>query len=34
VWVTYPNEAHGWRLPQNRVDFARRMEAFLAEHTK
>ena len=34
VWVTYPDEGHTWRLPQTRADFARRMEAFLAEHLK
>ena len=34
VWVTYPDEAHGWRSPQNRADFARRIETFLAEHLK
>ncbi len=31
-WVTYPDEGHSWRLPQTRVDFAKRMESFLAEH--
>jgi acetyl esterase/lipase len=34
VWVTYPGEGHTWRLPQNRADFARRMEKFLAEHLR
>lgn len=33
-WVTYPDEWHGWLKPQNRFDFARRMEAFLARHLK
>ncbi|RZJ12963.1 MAG: S9 family peptidase [Rubrivivax sp.] len=32
VWVTYANEAHGFTNLQNRLDFARRMEAFLAKH--
>ena len=31
-WVVYPDEAHGWLRQQNRYDFARRMERFLAEH--
>jgi dipeptidyl aminopeptidase/acylaminoacyl peptidase len=31
-WVTYPNEAHGWRKPENSVDWAKRMEKFLAQH--
>ncbi len=31
-WVTYPDEAHGWRKPENQLDWARRMEAFLARH--
>jgi dipeptidyl aminopeptidase/acylaminoacyl peptidase len=30
--VTYPNEAHSWRLPQTHADFARRVEGFLARH--
>jgi dipeptidyl aminopeptidase/acylaminoacyl peptidase len=34
VWITYPNEAHGWRKFSDRVDFARRMEAFLAQYLK
>lgn len=33
-WVTYPNEAHGWREPATQVDFARRMERFLEQHLK
>ena len=32
VWVTYANEGHGFIKPENRLDFARRMEAFLAKH--
>ena len=34
LWVSYPDEGHGWRLPQTRTDFARRMETFLGEHLK
>jgi acetyl esterase/lipase len=28
-WVEYPEEGHGWRKVKNRVDFWRRVEAFL-----
>lgn len=31
-WVLYPNEGHGWRKPENRLDWARRVERFLAQH--
>ena len=31
-WVVYPDEGHGWLKPENRFDFARRMEKFLAQH--
>jgi dipeptidyl aminopeptidase/acylaminoacyl peptidase len=31
-WITYPNEAHSWRLPETHIDFANRMEKFLAQH--
>jgi dipeptidyl aminopeptidase/acylaminoacyl peptidase len=31
-WVVYPGEAHGWRQEKNQIDFARRVEAFLARH--
>ncbi len=31
-WVSYPGEGHGFSLLQNRVDFARRVEQFLATH--
>lgn len=31
-WVVYPGEAHGWRKPENQLDWARRVEAFLARH--
>ncbi|MES2759800.1 MAG: prolyl oligopeptidase family serine peptidase [Pseudomonadota bacterium] len=33
-WITYPNEAHSWRQVGTQVDFARRMEKFLAQHLK
>jgi len=29
-WVSYPGEGHGWRMPQTQIDFARRVETFLA----
>lgn len=32
VWVSYPGEGHGFAVLKNRVDFAQRMEAFLAKH--
>lgn len=32
TWIVYPSEGHGWRTFENQVDFARRVEAFLAEH--
>jgi dipeptidyl aminopeptidase/acylaminoacyl peptidase len=31
-WVTYDGEGHGWAKLETRLDFARRMEAFLAKH--
>jgi dipeptidyl aminopeptidase/acylaminoacyl peptidase len=31
-WVVYDGEAHGFTKPENRLDFARRVEAFLAKH--
>jgi dipeptidyl aminopeptidase/acylaminoacyl peptidase len=31
-WVVYSEEAHGWRKPENQIDFARRLETFLARH--
>jgi acetyl esterase/lipase len=34
VWVTYAGEGHGFGNVKNRVDFAQRMEAFLAKHLK
>ncbi len=33
-WIVYPDEGHGWYKFENRVDFYRRMESFLAEHLK
>jgi dipeptidyl aminopeptidase/acylaminoacyl peptidase len=30
--VTYDNEGHGWANPENRLDWYRRMEKFLARH--
>jgi dipeptidyl aminopeptidase/acylaminoacyl peptidase len=29
-WVLYPNEGHGWARPENRIDFWKRVETFLA----
>lgn len=29
-WVLYPDEGHGWYKFENRVDFAKKLEAFLA----
>ncbi len=31
-WVVYAEEGHGWRQEKNRIDFGRRVEAFLAKH--
>jgi dipeptidyl aminopeptidase/acylaminoacyl peptidase len=31
-WVVYPDEGHGFTIQEHRIDFARRMEAFLAKH--
>lgn len=31
-WVTYAGEGHGWAKVSNRVDFAQRVEIFLAKH--
>lgn len=33
-WVVYADEGHGWQTTQNRVDFAQRLERFLAQHLK
>lgn len=32
VWVSYPGEGHGFAIVKNRIDFAERMEAFLAKY--
>jgi dipeptidyl aminopeptidase/acylaminoacyl peptidase len=31
-WVDYSGEGHGWSLPKNRIDFWKRVEAFLNKH--
>ena len=31
-WVTYPDEGHGWLRVETRVDFANRVERFLAKN--
>jgi dipeptidyl aminopeptidase/acylaminoacyl peptidase len=31
-WVVYDGEGHQWRNPETRVDFALRLERFLAKH--
>jgi dipeptidyl aminopeptidase/acylaminoacyl peptidase len=31
-WVSYPEEGHGFYKREDRLDFARRVEAFLAKH--
>lgn len=31
-WISYANEGHGWSLVRNRVDFWKRVEAFLDRH--
>ena len=31
-WIEYEDEAHGWHLPANRVDFWKRVEKFLDQH--
>lgn len=33
-WVSYANEGHSWRQVKTQVDFATRMERFLAEHLR
>ena len=32
LWLAYPDEGHGFFKVENRVDFMRQMEAFLARH--
>ncbi len=34
VWTVYDDEGHGWLKLENRVDFAHRLEGFLAKHLK
>jgi dipeptidyl aminopeptidase/acylaminoacyl peptidase len=31
-WIVYADEGHGWQTLKTRVDFAQRLEAFLARH--
>ena len=31
-WIVYDGEAHGWRKTEHRVDFAKKLEAFLSRH--
>ncbi|CAD5367206.1 Peptidase_S9 domain-containing protein [Rubrivivax sp. A210] len=33
-WVEYPDEGHGWLKLETRLDFARRLEAFLARQLR
>ena len=33
-WVVYDDEGHGWLKVANRIDFALRLEKFLAQHLK
>lgn len=33
-WVVYPGEGHGWLRVEHRVDFAHRVEKFLAQHLR
>ncbi len=33
-WVVYPEEGHGFFFPQNRYDYYRKVEAFLAKYLK
>ena len=33
-WVVYDDEGHGWNKLSTRLDFANRVEAFLARHLK
>jgi dipeptidyl aminopeptidase/acylaminoacyl peptidase len=34
TWVVYEEEGHGWRKLENNLDFAKRLEEFLATHLK
>jgi dipeptidyl aminopeptidase/acylaminoacyl peptidase len=31
-WIIYPGEGHGFSKPEDQLDFARRLDAFLAKH--
>jgi dipeptidyl aminopeptidase/acylaminoacyl peptidase len=31
-WVSYPEEGHGFSKREDQLDFARRVDAFLAKH--
>lgn len=33
-WIVYDDEAHGWRRPKNKIDFWKKVEAFLAKQLK
>jgi dipeptidyl aminopeptidase/acylaminoacyl peptidase len=33
-WLLYPDEGHGFRRTENRIDFWRRAESFLSKHLK
>ena len=33
-WALYADEGHGWLKVENRVDFAGRVERFLAQHLR
>lgn len=33
-WVVYPDEGHGWLRVESRIDFANRVEGFLAKNLK
>lgn len=33
-WIVYPDEGHGFTIPEHRIDFARQMESFLAKHLR
>jgi dipeptidyl aminopeptidase/acylaminoacyl peptidase len=33
-WIAYAGEGHGWLRLENRVDFAKRLESFLARNLK
>jgi dipeptidyl aminopeptidase/acylaminoacyl peptidase len=33
-WVPYAEEGHGFFYDENRIDYYRRVEAFLARHLK